>query len=99
MDIMVVPHMYDGNIEMNSEGTLSRNDYMTMLVKFPSNSFVITNNNIEHDFNYYLNMANSGSLSHQKGNSNFIPIIFLIIFLAITAFFSILIGKKVQKGH
>lgn len=91
-------YVYDGNIEMNSEGTLSRNDYMTMLVKFPSNSFVITNNNIDHDFNYYLDMANSGSLSHQKGNSNFIPIIFLIIFLAITAFFSILIGKKSSEG-
>lgn len=51
-------YVYDGYIEMQSEGKLNKNEYMTILVKFPSNTFS-TANSLNHNFNYYYNMSQS----------------------------------------
>ena len=44
-------YVYDGYIEMNSEGTLNTNEYMTILVKFNKGTFD-TYHTIDKDFNY-----------------------------------------------
>lgn len=94
-------YVYDGYIEMQSDGKLNTNEYMTMLVQFPSNSFN-TSNSLNHDFNYYLNMAEEGSVKYQKKSSNTILSILVILFTTILnivpfifiIFLSLFIAKK-----
>ena len=91
-------YVYNGCIEMNSEGSLPKNEYMTMLVQFPSNTFNIVDNNINHDFNYYLDMANNGATKYQENSPTFfesISSIIMIIFIAITCIF---IGIKSSEN-
>ncbi len=63
-------YVYDGYIEMNSEGTLNSDEYMTILVKFPLNTFNTTNI-ISNDFNYYYQMAEEGATHYKDNNSVF----------------------------
>lgn len=62
-------YVYDGVIEMTSEGAIGSNEYMTILVKFPANSFNTTATMI-NDFNYYLDMANEGATPYKHKNNN-----------------------------
>ena len=62
-------YVYDGYIEMNSEGTLNTNEYMTILVKFNKGTFD-TYHTIDKDFNYYLDMANEGATKYDSNNSS-----------------------------
>ncbi len=64
-------YVYDGYIEMQSDGMLSTNEYMTILVKFPSNTFH-TSNSLNHDFDYYLEMAEEGSTKYNEKPVSFI---------------------------
>lgn len=61
-------YVYDGYIEMQSNGRLPISDYMTILVKFPLGTFN-TNNHLNHDFNYYYEMAEEGAI-HNDRNAN-----------------------------
>ena len=61
-------YVYDGYIEMQSDGRLATEEYMTMLVKFPKESFN-TSNYINKDFDFYLSMAEEGSTKYDKSNS------------------------------
>lgn len=77
-------YVYDGYIEMSSDGSLASDEYMTILVKFPKDTF--TNSNIlNNDFNYYLDMAEEGATSYEESNYSFfnemIPFIFMIIII------------------
>ena len=58
-------YVYDGYVEMNSEGVLESNEYMTILVKFDKGTFN-TYNNLDNDFEYYHNMANEGATKYKK---------------------------------
>ena len=71
-------YVYDGYIEMQSDGRLAQNEYMTMLVKFPSNTFN-TSNSINHDFNYYYKMAEEGSVKYNEKPIGFGQIIVNIL--------------------
>lgn len=62
-------YVYDGYIEMQSKSSLDKNEYMTILVKFPKNTFN-TANSINHDFDYYYNMAEKGSTKYNKKSSS-----------------------------
>lgn len=62
-------YVYDGVIEMTSEGAIGSNEYMTILVKFPANSFNTTAT-MNNDFNYYLDMANEGATPYKHKNNN-----------------------------
>lgn len=62
-------YVYDGVIEMTSEGAIGSSEYMTILVKFPANSFS-TSTTVNNDFNYYLNMANEGTTPYKHKNNN-----------------------------
>ena len=73
-------YVYDGYIEMQSDGTLETNEYMTILVKFPLGTFK-TNNKLNYDFEHYYEMAEEGSKEY-KGNSfgaSFISVLIPII--------------------
>jgi hypothetical protein len=58
-------YVYDGYIEMESNGSLGSDEYMTMLVKFPTNTFNATNN-IDKSFAEVLEMAEAGSTKYTK---------------------------------
>ena len=60
-------YVYDGKIEMTSDGPLESNEYLTILVKFEKGTFR-TSNNIGNDFDYYYNMAEEGSTKYEDEN-------------------------------
>lgn len=76
-------YVSNGAIYMDSDGSLSQNEYMTILVKFPIGTFNTTNN-LNKDFDYYFKMAQEGSKKYNeeggiKGLSTILPIILFII--------------------
>ena len=71
-------YVYDGYIEMQSDGRLDKDEYMTMLVKFPSGTFN-TSNTINHDFNYYYNMAEEGSVKYNEKPTSFGEVVIKIL--------------------
>ena len=81
-------YVYDGYIEMTKEGSLASDEYMTVLVKFPKGTFN-TNSTIDEDFDYYLDMAQSGAdVYHESSTSNgsniisiFVVMFYLLIFI------------------
>ncbi len=58
-------YVYDGYIEMNSEGTLDEKEYMTILVRFDKGTFQ-TNHILNHDFAYYQKLADKGTDNQNK---------------------------------
>lgn len=61
-------YVYDGYIEMNSEGTLESNEYMTILTKFDKGTFN-THNVIENNFDYYHKMAEEGTTKYKEDST------------------------------
>ncbi len=91
-------YVYDGYIEMQSNGRLSQSEYMTILVKFPLGTFK-TSNKLNNDFNYYFEMAEEGAEKYvnNSGNSSsssgilegimaFIPILINVVIWGIIGF-------------
>ncbi len=74
-------YVYDGYIEMNSEGTLESDEYMTILVKFDKGTFN-TSNALNEDFDYYLDMAQEGATKYKEPFwqkiLDFLPVLFTI---------------------
>ena len=75
----------NGTITMTSEGTLNRNEYMTILVKLPSGTFN-TKNNLNQNFEYYYNLAEEGVNRNETVESTVISILPFIIFIIIMVF-------------
>jgi len=73
----VPTYVYDGYIEMDSETIVNSDEYMTILVKFPKNTFN-TNVTMNKSFNNYLDMAEDGAV-HYEDKTSFIETIFGII--------------------
>lgn len=73
-------YVYDGYIEMQSDGRLPKDDYMTILVKFPLDTFQLTNR-LDYNFNHYYEMAEEGAVHHSGSNEDMSPIatIFMIL--------------------
>lgn len=78
-------YVYDGYIEMSSDGSLDSNEYMTILVKFPSGTFNTDNNKLNNNFQYYLDMAEKGSKKYTSSSINVLAIIFSV-FTSIISF-------------
>lgn len=58
-------YVYDGYIEMNSPDGFNKDQYMTVLIKFPKDSF--NNQNIsDNNFEYYYNMAQKGATRYKE---------------------------------
>ena len=72
-------YVYDGVIEMSSEGELDSHEYMTILVKFPKGTFQ-TYNSSENNFDYYFQLAEEGSEKYKK-DIPFSQIIYYIIII------------------
>lgn len=96
-------YVYDGYIEMQSDGRLATDEYMTILVKFPSGTFN-TNNTLNHDFQYYYDMAQEGSTAYNSSSSDtangiltFLAMLcsFLPIFIFV---FALLLATKVGSS-
>lgn len=75
-------YVYNGYIEMQSDGQLDTDEYMTILVKFPLGTFN-TMNSLKHNFDYYYNMAQEGSTAYKKFSSESIALFvcFLIVII------------------
>lgn len=88
-------YVYDGYIEMDSEGTVNSDEYMTILVKFPEGTFNL-DTTLDKDFDDYLESANDGARAYsEKKNilqtifnifsSIFFPLVFVVIPVIIAA--------------
>lgn len=93
-------YVYDGYIEMESKGRLDKNEYMTMLVKFPNNTFNVTSNNYNNNFEDYYNMAEQGATQYSRKTSGVEIIVSLIGFILSIAPFIvfIIIAIATQKN-
>lgn len=78
-------YVYNGYIEMESNGRLNTNEYMTILIKFPENTFN-SNYNIDHNFDYYLEMAEKGSTKYNNNKNLFIKYFLFISISTIILF-------------
>ena len=58
-------YVNNGNIYMASDGNLKKSEYMTILVKLPDGTFS-TRNNLNKDFNYYLEMAEKDAKKYKN---------------------------------
>ncbi len=95
-------YVYDGYIEMQSDGTLETNEYMTILVKFPLGTFK-TNNKLNYDFGHYYEMAEEGSTKY-KGNSSgasfisvLIPIISILFNFGVFSAIILAVGSMTNR--
>ncbi len=61
-------YVYDGKIEMNSDGALDSSEYMTILVEFPLGMFE-TDNILNKSFNEYFEMAEEGKTPYESTDS------------------------------
>lgn len=84
-------YVYDGYIEMSSDGALGKDEYMTILAKFPKDTFT-NSNTLDKDFNYYLDMANEGATSYKEKSFSIFD--FVIPFIIVCAFISGVFAKK-----
>lgn len=99
-------YVYDGVIEMTSEGAMGSSEYMTIIVKFPANSFNTTAT-MNNDFNYYLDMANEGATPYKHKNNNGIssaiaealPIVLGIGIPLIVIILRTMLHKKKKYGY
>ena len=85
-------YVYDGYIEMESNGRLDTSEYMTILVKFPEGTFN-SNNKINRDFDYYYELSQEGAVKYNKSSSTASKIesIFTIIVGFFVLFFRIIV--------
>ena len=58
-------YVYDGVIEMSNDHSLTSDEYMTMLIRFPLGSFT-TDYKIDNTFDYYLNMAEENAIHYEN---------------------------------
>lgn len=91
-------YVYDGYIEMNSEGTLNSNEYMVILAKFDSGTFNTTNV-IDKDFKYYQDMAKKGSTAYKENAmSKFKTLLINLFIVSVWGIVIFSIIKSAKKG-
>ena len=96
-------YVYDGRIEMTSDGILNSSEYLTILVKFDKGTFN-TKSVLDNDFDYYFNMAENGATNYSDNKSfwdklldfivPFITVIINFIIWGSIIFVAMLSGKK-----
>lgn len=94
-------YVNNGAIYMDSDGRLGTSEYMTILAKFPLNTFNCENV-LDYDFDHYYNMAEKGSKKYNKKSESiiskfssvFIYIFQFAFFMVIMIVSKITIGKK-----
>ena len=81
-------YVYDGYIEMQSDGRLASNEYMTILVKFPLETFKTTNK-LNNSFDYYYDMAEEGTTKYTESSSNGLNVVTRMITGAFTVMLTV----------
>ena len=71
-------YVSDGYITLASDDSLDSDEYVTVLVKFPKDYFN-ADDNLNHDFNYYLEMAQEGSTEYSDNFSIISTIIAVLL--------------------
>ena len=93
-------YVYDGYIEMQSDGRLASSEYMTILVQFPLNTFNCSNK-LDYDFNHYYNMAEEGATDYES-TENYGPfttfLLFLVNIVPVLLVFSIFTITAIKIG-
>lgn len=90
-------YVYDGYIEMESKGSLSTSEYMTMLVKFPKGTFDTTNK-INKSWDQVFDGAEEGADKYNPTKDNILIVIFSIISSLFPFIFIILISIIAAKS-
>lgn len=90
-------YVYNGYIEMQSDGKLDTDEYMTILVKFKPETFNTTNN-LNHNFDYYLNMSQEGAKKYEvsfwEKIQPFLSMLFPLIPFVIIIIISIIMSNQ-----
>ena len=89
-------YVYDGKIYLSSDGKLGNDEYMVALVKFPLNSFNTTNN-LNQNFEYYHDMAETGA-DHYKETKSIGDIVIIIINLLFYGVIFLITIFSIVKG-
>ena len=89
-DYGALTYVDDGFIEMESNGKLKSNEYMTILVKFPLGSFKTTNK-LYHNFDYYFKMAEENSVKYNNSQKSNLLILILIVIIPLLTIIFVLI--------
>lgn len=91
-------YVADGVIKMSSDGKLDSSEYMTILVKFPEDTFDCANS-INRNFDYYFNMSEEGAVHYEDTstspkdfNQNSFLLDFISNILTFALFLIVLIG-------
>jgi len=82
-------YVYDGYIEMQSDGRLATDEYMTILVKFPIGTFNTTNK-LEDNFEYYYDMAEEGAEIYTESSYDDDGVMAIITMFVTMIFFGII---------
>ena len=91
-------YVYNGNIEMNSDGKLSSDEYMTILIKLPEDMFNTTNK-LNYDFDFYYRKAEQGAVKYEETTNfhfNTASILGFIIPIIIYIFIALGILKAIK---
>ena len=95
-------YVYDGYIEMQSDGTLATDEYMTILVKFPLGTFGTTNK-LDNNFEYYYNMAEEGATKYKESSSSkleiWMDIILTILPIAVMSAVLLAVMTKLSSSN
>lgn len=62
--------LLDGRIVIDSQGSVGKDEYLTILVKFPKNTFQ-TSNVLENNFEHYYDMAEEGAINYSDKPKTF----------------------------
>ncbi|MBQ6495301.1 MAG: DUF2207 domain-containing protein [Bacilli bacterium] len=82
-------YVYDGRIEMTSDGIINSSEYLTILVKFPKGTFN-TSSVLDNDFEHYHDMAEDGATNYNDKKNFWDKLIdFIIPFISI--FFNVIV--------
>lgn len=96
-------YVSDGVIEVSSEEALTSDEYITILVKFPKDTFNVSET-LDKTFDEYLTMANEGAelyKSNDNGNSiiNIISALIGFIFPCLVIYLAILFSIRNGYGY
>lgn len=94
-------YVYNGIIEATSpEKVLSTDQYMTILVKFSSNTFNTTNS-IDKSWDEVYSEAKKGATAYKENDNSFMSILsnFLYIIVAVLVFVPYALSAKRKKNH
>lgn len=83
-------YVYDGYIEMQSDGALATDEYMTILVKFPLGTFN-AKNKLDYNFDHYFDMAEEGTTKYTSTGSTSSSIGIISILIAVINFLPFII--------